>query len=498
MNNVLEGLNMQEALQTAKELGVKEAAMAINIAPTAQNVQPTGAPAAPELPDENMTTGLVVDNSELIKDMQPKTVAPAGALTDDTMANISEYLNEYDERVEEAKEAFAEKHGTRELEKREAALAGKESEDEEEEEENEDPQEQFLEEYEKAVVIIDKTGMGVVNFTDAEREKLERVKKIKVEEVESLDLETIKVKKPKKKNLGKILEKTKNTLKTTNIVLPASGYTATVKGCSAYELLELVRDTKNLVQDNETKWSLIYSKIENTSIGKFRDFTDFLEKTSTLDYNVFIYGILCATYPDDDMIPLTCQKCKKEFEHHYSIKSLIRAEEMDDELKDLVSKTIDSSYLLPEALQCHSEAPVNEVKRYKLPNSEIIVDLYIQSVYDFIYTSIKKLGDKKDSKFAQASILSTAVQRFLIPDEDGEYFEIDEPEDIVEVIYNLNDIDIKILNLKTQDLIAGKQFEFGLMDMTCPHCGNYVKTLPMNVEQILFFRYQKALNTEVE
>lgn len=501
-NNIFQNVNMQESLQTARELGTTVQQMPQQLpqeqmqyiqhqhpAPVVAQtpVQQALPMDTPSLPEGHMT-GIIVNTQELLEDAKPKQVQVPQALDDDRMDLLSEYMKEYDERIEEAKEKYEEKHGP----------IVESDEDDEEEEDSEDQQEAFLKGYNEAVVVIDKTGMGIVNFTDEERAKLEKVKKIKVEEVETLELSTIKTKKVKKKNVAKILQKTKNTLKTTSIVLPASGYTAEIRGCSAHELLGLITDGRNPLHDNETKWSLIYSKIESTSIGTFKDFNDFLEHTSTLDYQTFIYGILCATYPEDDSIPLTCQKCNKEFDHHYSIKSLIRAERMDSDLQDRVANIIDASHMLPTALECHENAPVNEVKRYRLPYSEIIVDLHIQSVQDFIYESVKKLSEKRDTNMAQASVLSTGVRAFFIPDEDGSYVEIDEPEEITEVIYSLNDTDIKVLNTKMQELINGKQFDFGFMDMTCPHCRNYVETLPMDVEKILFFKYQMALNTEVE
>lgn len=511
-NNIFQGVNMQESLQTARELGTQQSQAPVQQltaaeleqlkqlqerAAQANNIPRQEVSETPSLPEGHIS-GIVVNTQEVLADAQPTPVQSPSALNDETLANINSYLEEYDERVEEAKEKFDTKQP--QLATPQESENTEETDDDESDEED-NTQEEFLKEYNEAIVILDKTGMGTVNFTPEERQKLEKVKKIKVTEIETLDLATITTKKPKKKELTKIIQKAKNTIKTTSIVLPASGYTAVIRGCSAYELLELVRDGKNPLQDNEAKWNLIYSKLESTSIGMFKDFDDFLRHTSTLDYSTFIYGILCATYPDesnDDVIPLTCQNCKQEFDHKYTIKSLIRAELMDDELREQVANVIDSSYTLTTAVECHENSPVNQVKRYKLPQSEIIVDLAVQSVHDFIYQSVKKLSNKKDSKYSQASILSTAVQTFYIPDADGSYFEIDDPEEVTEVIYNLNDTDIKVLNVKMQDLLTNKQLEFGLMDMTCPHCQSYIESLPMNLEQILFYKYQKALNTEVE
>ena len=73
--------------------------------------------------------------------------------------------------------------------------------------------------YEEAIVIIDKSGMGHVDFTDEERKKLEHVKKIKVEEVETVSLKTIRRKKVKKGSSDAIIKKI-NSVKETTIVLP--------------------------------------------------------------------------------------------------------------------------------------------------------------------------------------------------------------------------------------------------------------------------------------
>ena len=428
--------------------------------------------------------GLVINTNELDQQVQ-KAPAPPG-LSYDVMDSIGEYMQEYDKDTAEI------------IAKKEEEAKQKKLDDDEESDEM--TQDEFNRTYNEAVVIIDKTGMGnVINFTDAERDKLERAKKIILEEVETISLKTIKSKKIKKKDGLETLIKRHSNIHSTPIVLLASGYTATIRGCSTYEVMALMNDSQNALLDTEKKWSLIHSKIEDTSIGKM-EYNDFLHHTAAIDYNIFLYGLLCATYPDDDKITLKCEKCPTEFSHLYSVKSLIRAEKMTEAMKHTVSSTIDASHSVESAKSHYAEAPVSNTKTIKLPVSGIIVDVFVQSAYDFINKSIKELSENKEVKYNQASVLSSVVNKMFIPDPDNEeeYYEIEGAFEIAKVIYSLTDNDIIILTKQGDSILEGLSFEFGLMNVQCPNCKYHTQSLPMDLEAILFYKYQQAMSTKVE
>lgn len=432
--------------------------------------------------------GLVIEHSEMVEaeEEQPKYTG----ITPDTQSSIDAYLAEFDADIEAAKERVDEIKAENNI---------PDTEDEDEEKNNEMTRDEFNEKYNEAVVIIDKTGFGrVINFSDEEHEKLEKVKKIKLEEVENISLDTIRTKKPKKKDLDKIIKRVTN-ITTTNIVLPISGYTAEIKGCSAYELISLIDDNDNALLNAQNKWSLIHNKLENTSLGKM-DFNEFLVNTAASDYNTFIYGLLCSTYPDDDTIPLTCEKCQKSFDHKYSVRSLIRAEAMSDKLKDTFMNIVDSSVSEESAKKTHEDSLISVVKRIRLPHSGIIAEIYVQSAYDLINKSIKSLTENKDEKYAQTAVLSTLINNFYVPDPDepGSYFEIDSAEDISKTLYTLNEVDVLVIRKIGEELMNDMSISYGLMDIKCPHCGKYTPFIEMELENILFYRYRQALNTVIE
>ena len=442
----------------------------------------------------NIGKGMIIENKPA-----PKEGIKVG-MTEAGMDRVAAYLAEMDKEIEaqaEIKEEILEK-------------IEEEKNNEDDEEENNDGEptaDDLAEKYKEAVVIIDKAGIGsIINFTEEERAKMEKSKVIKVQEIENVNLEFKKTKKIlSNKVLNKVLKK-KAASYTSHIVLPVSGYTAEMSSCSTYELLALVladQSEANEVLSRQKKWSLIHSKLKSTSLGKM-SFDTFMRKTANLDFNMFVFGILSSTYgTQDKTIPFNCEKCGIEFHEKLDVRSLLRAERMSDRLGKLVMGAVDNSYTKDDAERYYqNEAPVSQTKSIKLPVSEFIVELQIQSAYDNVNKSLDFISEigKKDKIKGQLAIIATAISRILIPDDEcpDEPYEVDNIEDIVEVLYTLKDVDVNILAEQTSNYADGLTFDYGMMNLQCPKCGNVTKFVPLNIESLLFFLTQEEATKTVE
>ena len=462
---------------------------------------------------ENVAEGMVVENKDIMENAPIKGDGVSGnIISAEQMASIQETLQEMEEETELAKKEFEEWNLKQAAE---AKMAAKGQDDDDDDDsivivdevtsaedsvvDKEADKEEFAKKYKEAVIVIDKSQMGkVINFTDDERAKLEKVKKIKLEEVETVELLSKKCKRVKKGSADKILKKL-NSVRTTPVVLPVSGFTVVMKGCSTFELMGLVSNNDNTVEGLVSKWTLIHSKIESTSIGHM-DFNKFLNSVSQMEYELFVYGILCATFPDEDIFPLTCPKCQTDIEHKYSVRTLLRAELMSDRLKEAVAHVVDSSYTEEQAKECYENSLLNTNEVIMLPESQYVFKIGVQTAYSFIYDSVDAI-DKMDKKYANAAILSSTVESIFIEDpEDGGYFEIDDTEDKIKIIYSLGSKDISILGAKISKAVEGMQFEFGLMDVNCGNnkCKNHVNSVPVDMDSILFLKYQQTMNTTIE
>ena len=459
-------------------------------------------PAKPE-PKEYDGPGLVIQK----KEQQEEEANPLDftKMNIDSKRAVNKYLDDMNKEIEEYEEDFGE-YMEEYLEKKEKAEknenTNKKDDDDDEDDDmvdkDADPRE-FMDKYNEAIVVIDKTGMGsVIDFTDEEREKLEKVKKIKLEEVETVELKQIKTKRAKKGRAKKIINKVNKT-RHTPVVLPISGFTVTMSGCSTYELLTLITDEGNPVELQRSKWSLIHSKIVDTSIGKL-SFDDFLNNVAQMEYDVLVYGILCASYPEKDKFPLKCPKCGTSFEHEYDIRSLLRAEKMSDKLMDAVAHVVDCSVREEDAKECHENSLLNQDLVIKLPQSGYIFRLGVQTAHDFIENSVDAI-DRLDQKYAQSAIIASAVRSIFIEDpDDGEYFEIDDTEDVIETIFSLQNTDLVVLEKKITELVDDMSFEFGLMNIDCPDrkCKQHTNSIPIEIDTILFHKYRQVMNTNIE
>lgn len=471
----------------------------------------------------NENAGVSIDHNDYLEHAGIRGGGvPGNIITADQMASIEETLRELEIETELAKKEFEEFQKRKEEEERQRKEAealeplsydDDDNEDsfsvsepknvakEESMDDGTEKTEDFLKRYNEAVVVIDKTGMGqVINFTDEEREKMKKVKSIKLKEVETIELKSIKTKKAKTGIADRILEK-RNTIKNTTIVLPISGLTMVMRGCSTFELMGLINGDQVNVATLVSKWTLIHSKVENTSIGKM-DFNTFLNNVASLEYDILVYGILCATFPDEDTFPLTCPLCKSSIEHKYEMRSLLRAEEMSDKLMELIKHVADNSYTENTAKECFESSVLNTEKSIQLPDSEFICTIGVQNAYSFIYDSVNAI-DRLDEKYNQATIISSAVSKIFVPnpDDGGDtYLEIDDTEDKIKLIYSLNAKDISILSTKIGEITEGLEFKFGLMDITCPNmkCKHHVNSVEVELDTILFHKYQQAMNTTID
>ena len=466
--------------------------------------------------------GQEIDEEEIMKRAGVRGGGvPGNIISAEQMASIEETLKEIEEETELAKaefEAFQKQKEEEERLKKEAeekeslsidvydddSLSVDEPKnlaDDNSMDDGTENKEDFLKRYNEAVVVIDKTGMGqVINFTDEEREKMKKVKSITLKEVETVELKSIKTKKAKTGIADRILQK-RNTVRNTTVVLPISGLTMVMRGCSTFELMGLINGDQVNVMTLVAKWTLIHSKIESTSIGKM-DFNTFLNNVASLEYDILVYGILCATFPDEDTFPLTCPMCKSAIEHKYEMRSLLRAEEMSEKLANLVKHVADSSHTENMAKECFESSLLNTEKSIQLPDSEFICTIGVQNAYSFIYDSVNAI-DKLDEKYNQATIISSAVARIFVPNPDDggmTYLEIDDTEDKIKLIYSLNATDISILSMKIGEITEGLEFKFGLMDINCPNmkCKHHVNSVEVELDTILFHKYQQAMNTTIE
>ena len=355
-------------------------------------------------------------------------------------------------------------------------------------------------------VIIDKTGLGTdFAFTDEERSKIQQAETIEVNEVRTIDINTIKSKRSSK-SFQDIVKEHDISGSRVKICFPASGFKADMKGLTYGEYADVALAMDNITTDQYYKrLSVIYNKMTNVSCGEFENFDDFLHKFSYTDIPLALYAMYVATEPEVTDIQLRCTRpnCGKNYSWKYSTRSLLRLDRSSETVRNKMKEIITASAIDYDRLADESE--VRNSKYIELPESKFIVEIGVASSYEFIYNFVPLMDENafreqfgnNSQAYLDNVILLTIVRSVRIPDGD-EYIVCDNYKDILDAIYNISPEEIKILTAYTLDVQEKYDLIFSLGKVVCPHCGAVTNALDVGMDEMVFRTYSRLMNTRVK
>ena len=357
-------------------------------------------------------------------------------------------------------------------------------------------------------IIIDKTGFGKdVIFTEEERAKITSAEEIRVVEVEEVKLQTAKVKKAGKSFLDTISQYKSIGIRTP-MTFPCSRFRAEISGLTYGEYGDLaLSTTKNDFDTTNKILSLIYNKMHNASIGDFENYEDFLKKFAWVDVPLAKLALYISTNPENDTIGLHCNvsDCNKDFPHPFSTRSLVRIERMSDTALEWMEKAASASH--KEALEMFENAPHRTDKRIKLKNSGWLVNIGYISCYQYLHNVINNTIDEVfrenhpddiNGILQFYGIFMENITSISIPDGEGGYIEFDEFNDIIEALYHLDPVDFDIIKTLVYEYSQTYDYEFGVTNIRCPHCGNITEYVSVDLDRLVFLSYQRRLTTNVK
>lgn len=357
-------------------------------------------------------------------------------------------------------------------------------------------------------ILIDKTGVGGnITFTEEEYEKMTNSAEIRLKEVETVDLKTIKVKRAEKSFLEKAKEMRLASSKVP-MVFPASNFRADMTSLSYGEMGDIALNPENITFDQlRKKLTVLYNKMKNPTCGEFEDFEDFLKKFAYTDIDLATYGLIIATFPDFDEIPLNCNNpsCKQRFNHRFSPRSLLRYNKCGEKFNDAVRRIVDCPPADYQKLA--EEAPVRNSTRIKLPISGFIIETGIVSCYEYLYTVVDNiLGDKFSNDhpddvngiLKMNVALLSLIRKVYVPDDDGEsYIEFDEFEDMINALYMIKPEEVAILNSILRKYGDSYRSTFELTGVECPYCHTKTESIEMDLDYLVFLKYQRLMATDL-
>jgi hypothetical protein len=288
---------------------------------------------------------------------------------------------------------------------------------------------------------------------------------------------------------------------TVDCVLPNSGYMATVKGCGALAMAVLIPDNAGSPPDMNKRYQFCYDNLVTTSIGKL-SFQEFVSHTSMYDLNILLFNILRASESDDQTITLTCgaSTCQKDYNVDYKVSELIDTDKITDELATQIDEIVKARDVADKATEKHETSPVMFAKymRVEYPDKSVIIELKSpDGTIAIERTAILGEIAKQYSTFI-VGLLMYIPRVYTTFKMEGETnpatYEIVDPEVIAETIGELNDSAIQAMSNLISDMNSYDAMTYSFKGTyKCPHCGRVETRVPCELERLIFFRVQKAM-----
>ena len=362
-------------------------------------------------------------------------------------------------------------------------------------------------------ILIDKTGLGAnVDFTEEEKSVMEMSSAIHLVEVEDRELRYIDCERvDEDEPFIESIEKYQLDLSKVPTSFPGSGFRAEMCGLSWAEYSDITLDVRPDSTDYldfdkvNRKFSIIYKKMINCSIGLFKDYEDFLKKFAYADVPFATYGLLVATEPDTDTLTMRCRtkSCGKSFNARYAPRSIINWE---DATTGCLQKIEEVNQVTPEkATELAEKSAVRTVRRFKMPKSGIYVEIGLASCYDYLYGILGLINkwteedlSSDDARWELVGILHH-VRAVIIPTTNGgRPKRYTSPRNIVEAVATMMPTDdVKVLSSLCERFAQDYIMHFSLKNIQCPHCGTKSPAITVTPDDLVFRVFQRQRSSEI-
>ena len=333
----------------------------------------------------------------------------------------------------------------------------------------------------------------------SDRQRIQKASTIVVNEIKTLNIPTTTRVISNMNEYKRIVPRSIFT-DTIDCVLPNSGYVATVKGCGALAMAVLIPELNN-GPDMSKRYQFCYDNLVTTSIGKL-SLQEFITHTSANDLNILLFNILRASEPDEQTVTLTCgaSSCAKDYDVKYKVSELLDTDTITDELANQIESIVKARDIYENAQAKHKESPVMVAKYMQVdyPDKTVIVELKSPDGS----VAIERLAILSDiaksySHFIVGLLMyipRVYVTFAMAGETNPATYEITDPFAIAETISELNDSSVHAITTLITEMPSYDAMTYSFKGQyKCPHCGRIETRVPCELEKLIFFKVQKAM-----
>ena len=277
----------------------------------------------------------------------------------------------------------------------------------------------------------------------------------------------------------------------TSVVCLSSSYSAQMIAISLAARSALRNSTSSAHDATKKLYETIYNHIQE-STPKKPDFETWLSMTAMLDINTLVFGIYAMTYKESNEYTIKCNSCGHENKVGVAPHNLIYAP--DPEIKARVIEIISKVNTFKEL---KGNSIVGKIKRIKLKDSKMIVDMRMPSLADHLLT-LQRFNPETMKDYQAAIELSAFIKSVLIYDEESSvangrpiFQPVTNRDRIVNLIASISsETDEKALTTAMDDDFKKFTIDYKIPQFSCGGigCSKPIGPIPVDLVSMLFTR----------
>ena len=351
------------------------------------------------------------------------------------------------------------------------------------------------------IVEIDKKNVDKVDFTEDEREKLTKVRAIKLKVVEDVELSSLSIERVDVKHKASVLQSLDTNLSQYSVPLPLMSDYCRFKGSQIIQLIQAVRyNDATLDEVIAKKASLAYNQLCNSAnLQKFDDagktimsYNDFINKFYFHDLDMAMYGILVASSMEEIESSLTCGECNTQFQWKYNLKALLSLDDISDDFKqkfdDILGHKSDTEYLKDLYDKNHKSV------RVKSPVTQNVYELNYPTIARAI--NLYRIIDAQDETMLYLSAFALFISSLYVYNRKTEkYIPIaeDEYKNLLDVLQMIPQEEIDIIQDFLKPYLYEPKF---ILKSKCPACGHNMSN-SLSIDDLVFLKARDS-STEIQ
>lgn len=339
----------------------------------------------------------------------------------------------------------------------------------------------------------------LTTLTPEQRQKIDRVDTIVVNEIKKLDIPVATRTIASLDEFKKVIPKQSHSgvVETVNI---NGGYIATFKGCGALALASILPDDDPTRVDYRKRMNFCYENLVTTSLGKM-SFNDFCLKTHINDIPNMLLNILRASDPDENSISLECPDCGSTYEVKYRLSELLDLESITPEMDTRIGEIVAAKDIYDNAKAEQLKSAIMQSKYLEIAmddGEKIIVEIKSPNATKVIefYPKLQEYIEKYSRWVASflPYIHRIYMTRFNPETSQNDTFEIMDTETIAQILRNLTKTSIQAITKMVEGIQEYPAPRYSFKGkFRCPKCGREVEHVPCNIDDLIFYQVEQAM-----